>query len=373
MYRRFYSGSSFNISRRLALSWLPVALSLPSLSLAQAPMYLADAHSHLGLGNRTLGRVDFNAEAAESNLALLAWTIVPDEHFLQVTSTGTTQRLFPGQSEIEFQFHKRFDQVLSYFSAKQLKLALTPGDVDKALTGIPHIVVASEGADFFNGNVAQVKALYDKGLRHLQLVHYIQSEIGDLQTIAPRHTGLPPLGQQLVKACNQMGILVDVSHCNPSTLSGVLDASSKPVVWSHGWVSLDQGSHTDRVGAAARRLALSQAKSIAAKGGVVGLWALGINNPVFLKRFPEYPIKTDAANPFKSYARGIAAMAQDIGVDHVCFGTDVEGLGNSAVVNNYQDLRKVAEELSGAGMKDDDIRKVCIGNYARVLKDAMTV
>ena len=361
------------ISRRQALALLPAALSFPSLSSAQNPIYLADAHSHLGLINRSLGRVDFNAEAAESNLALLAWTIIPDEHFIQPTATGVIQRLFPGQSEIEYQFHKQFDKVISHFSENKLKLALTPNDVDAALTGKPHIVVASEGADFFNGNVAQVKALYDKGLRHLQLVHYIQSELGDLQTIAPRHNGLPPLGQQLVKACNQIGILVDVSHCNPSSLSGVLESSSKPVIWSHGWVSLDQGSHTDRVGAAARRLALSQAKSIAAKGGVVGLWALGINNAVFLKRFPEYPIKTDTSNQYKSYARGIFEMAQDIGIDHVCFGTDVEALGNSAVVNNYKDLRKVAEELSGVGMKDEEIKKICIGNYARVLKEAMSV
>jgi membrane dipeptidase len=365
--------ATINISRRHALALLPAALSLSSPTFAQAPIYLADAHSHLGLVQRSLGRIDFNAEAAEANLALIAWTIVPDEHFIQPTASGVTQRLFPGQSEIEYQFHKHFEKVISYFSDKNLKLALTPSDIDAALTGKPHIVVASEGADFFNGNVAQVKALHNKGLRHLQLVHYIQSEIGDLQTIAPRHNGLPPLGQQLVKACNQIGILVDVSHCNPSSLSGALEISSKPVIWSHGWVSLDQGSHTDRVGAAARRIAISQAKHIASKGGVVGLWALGINNAVFLKRFPEYPIRPDISNQYRSYARGIFEMAQDIGVDHVCFGTDVEGLGNYGVVNNYRDLRKVAEELSSVGMKDEDIRKVCIGNYARVLKDAMAV
>ena len=361
------------LSRRRALALLTSSLSVSSISTAQTPIFLADAHSHFGLINRLLSRINFNAEALESNLALLAWTIIPDEHFIQPTSTGVYQRLFPNQKEIEYQFHKQFEKILLYFSENNLKLALTPSDVDNALTGKPHIVIASEGADFFNGDPAQVKALHEKGLRHLQLVHYIQSEIGDLQTIAPRHNGLPKLGQQLVTVCNQIGILVDVSHCNPSSLSGVLDSSSKPVIWSHGWVSLDQGNYTDKVGAAARRLALSQAKSIASKGGVVGLWALGISNAAFLKRFPEYPIKTDTSNQYKSYARGIYEMAQDIGIDHVCFGTDIEGLGNFAVVNNYKDLRKVAEELSGVGMSDEGIKKICIGNYARVLKEAMTI
>ena len=52
---------------------------------------------------------------------------------------------------------------------------------------------------------------------------------------------------------------------------------------------------------------------------------------------------------------------------------DVEAFGSYAVVNNYKDLRKVAEELSGVGMKDDEIHKICLGNQVRVLKEAMSV
>ena len=50
----------------------------------------------------------------------------------------------------------------------------------------------------------------------------------------------------------------------------------------------------------------------------------------------------------------------------------MEAFGSYAVVNNYKDLRKVAEELSGIGMKDDEIHKICLGNWA-VLKEAMSV
>ena len=53
------------------------------------------------------------------------------------------------------------------------------------------------------------------------------------------------------------------------------------------------------------------------------------------------------------------------------FGTDIEGVGPIGVVNHYRELRQVVDLLSDAGLSDAEVFKVCIGNYARVLKTAM--
>ena len=61
----------------------------------------------------------------------------------------------------------------------------TPEDVDRALKGEPHVVLAIEGASSFDDGAGQIKAAYDLGVRHVQLVHYIKNTIGDFQTEKP--------------------------------------------------------------------------------------------------------------------------------------------------------------------------------------------
>ena len=67
---------------------------------------------------------------------------------------------------------------------------LTPDDVDSALKGQPHVVLAVEGASFVDADPSQIKRAYDLGVRHLQLVHYIKNPLSDFQTEKPEHDGL---------------------------------------------------------------------------------------------------------------------------------------------------------------------------------------
>ena len=87
-----------------------------------------------------------------------------------------------------------------------------PGDVDLALRGQPHIVLAVEGASFIEADTRGVKTAYDLGLRHLQLVHYTRSSIGDIQTEPSERPGLTEVGKQTVRECNRLGVLIDLAH-----------------------------------------------------------------------------------------------------------------------------------------------------------------
>jgi microsomal dipeptidase-like Zn-dependent dipeptidase len=105
-----------------------------------------------------------------------------------------------------------------------------------------------------------------------------------------------------------------------------------------------------------RRLGLAQAKRIAAKGGAVGLWGL-----------------RRTAGSLDAYASELLRMADLIGTEHVMFGTDVDGLGQGALIEDFGDMRKVVEILLKRGVEENALRGICIGNYARCLKGAMNV
>src|SRR5262249_35520401 len=100
----------------------------------------------------------------------------------------------------------------AYVAKEGLRTVLTAADVEACVAGEGGIVFAGEGADFLEGRVEALDGAYAKGLRHLQLVHYIRTPVGDFQTASPTHGGLSAMGRQLVQACNAKGVLVDLAH-----------------------------------------------------------------------------------------------------------------------------------------------------------------
>ena len=171
------------------------------------------------------------------------------------------------------------------------------------------------------------------------------------------------MGQQLVHACNAKGVLVDLAHSTSAAVEQALEISRSPMVWSHGLVDGDGGSWRDPYGHLQRRLSLPLARRIAAQGGVIGLWGLGLSRPE-----PRWPV---AARDTKAYAREIAKLVDKLGPDHVAFGSDIEGVGSTWVLNDYSHLRTVVEHLQEMQLPASVIDKIAYGNYARVLKKAL--
>ncbi len=64
-------------------------------------------------------------------------------------------------------------------------------------------------------------------------------------------------------------------------------------------------------------------------------------------------------------------LANTLGEDHVAFGSDMNGLGRSAIVNEFTDLRTVVDYWRKRGMNAERLHKLAIGNYARVLSKTL--
>jgi len=334
-------------------------------ALAQGLVPIADMHSHVGI----LSKESLADEMRANGVALVAWALPADMPWIQPVATGIAQKSEPAPGEPAAFFARRIDGENATIARNGLKRVLTRADVDDCVVGGEHgVVLAAEGADFLEGRLDGLAAAVAKGLRHVQLVHYMRSFVGDRQTSEPQWGGgLSDFGQQLVEACNEHGVLIDLAHCAEPAIEQALRISKRPMVWSHSWVGSTGGRWQDSYGFEQRRLSLARARAIADRGGVVGVWSFGLERPNH--RSDGWPVGRD--DP-KGYAKAIAALVEQIGADHVGFGTDLAGVGKSTSIDDYAGVRRVVEHLQDMKLPASTIERVACGNYARVLKDAFT-
>ena len=346
--------------RRMLQAALACLASIPFAVRAQQRFPIADMHCHYGMITRKLAESGFADDMRTQRVAIVAWKLVADGRWIRRTSAGIEQVSDPAPGELASFFNYALDRMKSYIAEHRLRTVLTPADVDACIAGDSGIVLASEGANFLEGRLENLDSAYEKGLRHLQFVHYTRTPVGDFQTARPVHNGLSEMGRRLVEACNARGILVDLAHSTAASVDQALEIAKAPLVWSHGWVDSQGGDWRDQYGFLSRRLSLAQAKKIAARGGVVGLWGLGLSRPAF--GWSVGPHDT------RAYAREFASLVNKLGADHVALGTDIEGVGPDWAVNSYGDVRTVLDHLQEMKLEASVIERVAYGNYARVLK-----
>jgi microsomal dipeptidase-like Zn-dependent dipeptidase len=190
-----------------------------------------------------------------------------------------------------------------------MKRSLTADDVVAAHKNRqPTVIQAVEGGHFLQGHVERVQEAYGRGLRHLGLLHDSDASVplGDVYTKPPRFGGLTAFGVTVIKECDRLGILIDLAHANMQTTEAALKVTNRPVIISHTGLDTQLGSDARMAQMMRPRLiGKEQAKLVANAGGLIGVW-------------------THLSDTPSEYARNICALADVIGVDHVCIGTDTK-------------------------------------------------
>jgi membrane dipeptidase len=341
------------MQRRKLLAFFGLS-SICSISTPQGRIPIADAHNHLGLLRRNTDAVPKLATLMrESGVNLLSWSIVPDAPFLRFSSSGVEQGRSINAGELAASFDRQIGNAKGGIIGNGVTIVRTVQDLEKSSNGEPCVVLTTEGADFLEGSLEGLPAAYERGIRHIQLVHYIQNAVGDLQTEKPIHSGLSEFGKQLIKALNAQGILIDLAHSKGAAIDQAMDISSVPMIWSHGFITSSEPTWTTG-GWKARGLSESHAKKFAKSGGAVGLWCLA----------PSFGGGIDG------YASEIIRMIDLLGPDHVMFGSDEDGLPSGAVIEQLGDLRKVVDLLAKRGVEEKTLRAVSFENYSRCLRSA---
>ncbi len=315
---------------------------------------IGDMHAHYFLVGPKPTVQPLARGMARGRASLVSWSLVGDMPWIRPSARGLRQSGTPKPGDASRWFEDELARVKAHITEQDLKIAYTPADLDRALRGEPHILLSVEGASFLDDGIAGLKRAHDLGIRHLQLVHFVRNAIGDFQTEPPRHHGLTSFGREVIQECNRLGILVDLAHSTAEMVHQALEISTVPLVWSHS--SVAPGGRSNRKVAAwrDRQLGLEEARAIAAKGGVVGLWAL----------------RSDVGATAETYAERLIEMAALLGDDHVAFGTDMNALSRSPI-STYADLRRAVTHMEARGLDRARLQKIAIGNYVRVLRRAM--
>lgn len=342
------------INRRTLLAAWAASLAPPTGLRAADVMPIADMHAHLFfIGPNPAARQPLGRNMESGGATLVSWSLVGDMPWIRRSTAGLKQAGTPKRGAATAWFQEELERIHRHLSDQKLKVVLTPDDIERALAGEPHVVLSVEGATFLDDGLAGLEAAYTGGVRHLQLVHFARNAIGDFQTEAPAHGGLTAFGRDVIREANRLGILIDLAHAARSAVEQALEVSRAPMVWSHS--SISRGEPSWRMPAwRARQISLEEARAIAAKEGVVGLWALS----------------SDVGSTVGSYADRLLQMAQLLGDDHVAFGTDMNAITNSPI-KSYADLRRAVAYMEARGVEPSRLRKISIGNYARVLRAAM--
>jgi membrane dipeptidase len=228
--------------------------------------------------------------------------------------------------------------------------------VDDFRPGRVTAIVHLEGADPLAPDLSDLERWYERGLRSVGIVwsraNVFASGVPFAFPSSPDlGPGLTAAGRALVGACNELGILVDLSHLNEAGFWDVAGLSQAPLVATH--------SNAHALSPASRNLTDRQLDAIAASGGVVG-----VNFAVtFLRedgsQVPETPIT--------EIVRHVDYMVDRMGIDHVAFGSDFDGAIVPDELGGVAGLPKLVAALRDAGYDGDAVEQITHRNWLRVL------
>jgi membrane dipeptidase len=304
-----------------------------------------DIHSHAGqLIRRDAAFAPVAGPMREGGMAAICLAIVADSGTTRVLSDGRIAAYrAPEPGELYRRSRDSFQRAHRLIADQGLALVVDAASLTATRGGAPGAIVTAEGADFLDRDLARLDEAYNlHHLRHLQLTHYRVNELGDIQTEAPVHGGLTDFGADVIRACNRLGIVVDVAHGTFELVKRAAAVTTTPLVLSHS-------SLAQRPGPRSRTISPDHARAVAATGGIIGIW-------------PPITIFHDR----DAYARGIAAMAEIVGTDHVAIGSDMLGLTSPSVFGDYRELPDLAARLLAVGFDRADAAKILGGNYRRV-------
>lgn len=334
------------VTRRALMAASPL-FCLPVPALAQAGEGTAvDIHSHAGnLTQLSYGRGP-SAPVAEpmrqGGVAAICLAVVSDSPVIKLTEGRLRPTRDPKPGEL-YEFSQRsFPAVHALAREQGLPILRTAAELRATRSSRPSLIVSSEGADFLEGRIERLAEAHQRwALRHLQLTHYRPNELGDIQTEPSVHGGLTAFGVEVIRQCNQLGIVVDIAHATYELVKKAAVTTTRPLVLSHT-------SLTERPAAWTRRILPDHARAVAATGGVIGIWPA-------TAYFPNVV----------AYADGMAKMAEIVGVDHVGLGTDQLGLPGGSSLPAYSDVPQLVAALR-TRFNPAETEKILGGNYRRV-------
>ena len=274
---------------------------------------------------------------------------------------------------------------------KNLSHASGPSDVEKNFfENKISLPMGMENGSALGKDINNIKYFFSRGIRYLTLTHAKDNQICDSSYDSKRTwNGLSDFGVEVIKEMNKIGMMVDVSHISDKTFYDVLKISRKPLVATHS-------SPRKFTPSFERNMSDEMIIDLAENGGIIMInfgssFVNQRSNKIFSeieKKVKGYKIKKNIKNDHEELERykndlinemNPLAKIEDVvetidhvyklvGIDHIGFGSDFDGLGNS-LPEGLKDVSmypNIIERLLKKNYSEEDIKKICCKNLFRV-------
>jgi membrane dipeptidase len=297
---------------------LKTALALPMLNLGAYRVFAADPKKYSAKAVRLIERslvidmlavlkLDFRPEAYAGALSE-----ADTEAFRSCGITGFHNSIGTGGPGV-------VEETLSFLAGWQgyagrnshvFSLVGTAADLDRAkVERKVAVIMGLQNSGHFR-TPKDVKAFYQLGQRCSQLTYNTQNLLGSGST-ERIDGGVSDFGAEIIKAMNEVGMLIDVSHCADRTTLDAIELSPKPIAITHSNCRALNNHPRLKTDEAIRKLA--------AKGGVMGI--TGVRNFV----------RGEEPTTVEHMADHIDHVVKLVGIEHV-------GIGSDADLNGYDDM-----------------------------------
>lgn len=228
---------------------------------------------------------------------------------------------------------------------------------DNIANGDFSAILHFEGAEMIDEHLLALETFYAAGLRSLGLVWSRSNIFGHGVPFAfpsspDTGPGLTDPGKALVRACNELGIMVDLSHLNEKGFWDVAATSEAPLVATH--------SNAHAICHSSRNLTDRQLDAIRDSDGLVGL----NYNCAFLR--PDGA--RDANTPLEVLADHLDYIVDRIGIERVALGSDFDGAQMPLELSDCSKLPNLVKVLRTRGYDDAALTRIGYGNWLRILE-----
>jgi len=281
---------------------------------------------------------------------------------LIITERGYEMPMSPA---LDFPYAQRVTMVMTASllrleaeSEGQLKVVCSTGELVTCLReGVLAAILHFEGAEAIDPGLDALEVFYHAGLRALGIVwsrpnafaHGVPFKFPHSPDTGP---GLTGAGRDLVRACNRLGIMLDLSHLNEQGFWNVAELSDAPLVATH--------SNAHALCPTTRNLTDKQLEAIKETEGMVGL------------NFAVTDLREDGRNDpdisLDVIAHHLDYLVEHLGIDSVGLGSDFDGATIPRELGDVTGLPKLITALSKHGYDDAALHKLAYENWVRVLE-----
>jgi membrane dipeptidase len=211
-------------------------------------------------------------------------------------------------------------------------------------------LIAVEGGDVLEGDLALLRTLYRLGVRSITLTWNGRNEIADGVGVGENSGGLTSFGKSVIEEMNSLGMIIDVSHLSPKGFWDVIELTKQPIIASHS-NSLSICNHR-------RNLSDEQIKAIAKNGGIIGItFASG-----FLATSTE---------GIDHVVKHIDHMCSLVGADYVSLGSDFDGATIPSDIKGASCYHDIIKQLHKLNYSNNDINKIMGENILRIIRQVL--